>query len=333
MPYFAVDDRAYSHRKFVKLGAARMAATGLWTTAGSWSSAHLTDGFIPDYVVEQWDPGLELAKRLVAAGLWTDGEEDDAGDTGYRFHEWADRNGTRESIQGKRADDAERKRRSRERQVRRSDGTYGPHDDGPGGGQPDALFEVIGESDRSPADVTPDVTRDTDRTHGGFHEESHRSHPTPPHTHPNPTDKDSSAAPRRTRSRVEYSPEFEAFWSAYHPDRREGKGDAAKAFTKACRGAPLREGESRATTLTARVAVWVTHWQAIGTEPGFVPHASTWLNGKRYDDPPPRAPGSRLAVRNTQANGGLGEGTTAERVSAVLALKGRGAPTTEGRTG
>lgn len=332
MPYFAVDDRAYSHRKFVKLGAQRLAATGLWTTAGSWSAAHLTDGFIPDYIVEQWDPGLELAKRLVVAGLWTDGEVDDAGDTGYRFHEWADRNGTRESIQGKRADDAERKRRSRERQTRGRDGTFGPHDDGPGGGRPDALFEVIAESDRSPDDVTPDVTRDTDRTHGGFREESHRSHPTPPHTQPTPTDKDSSPAPRSTRARKVDPPGFAEFWTAYHPERREGKDAARRAFVKACRGTPLREGESRATSITARVTAWVAYWDASGTERRFVPHASTWLNRGDFEERPPSLRPSLPARRDPTANGGLGEGTTAERVSAILALK-RGGPTTEGQTG
>jgi hypothetical protein len=267
-------------------------------------------------------------------GLWD--ADTHEGDDGFRFHEWEERNGTREKIEAKRADDAERKRRWREQQSRKRDGTYGPNDDGPGGGRSETLFDTPAtqESERSPNGVTVDVprdvprdeTRDSDRSPDGIREESHRSQPNPTQPIPSPNNKDSFAAPRRTRSRsgpIDYSAEFEAFWSACHPDRKRGKGDAAKAFTKACRGAPLRQGESRATTLTARMAVWVGHWQETGADPRFTPLPATWLNGQRYDDPPPSRPGSQVARRGPDltANGGLGTGTTAERVNSILSLK------------
>lgn len=79
MPFF-VDDSFHSHPKPT---AASLAAIGLWTAAGSWSSNHLTDGFVPDHQISQLSRGqVELAKELVAAGLWrrTKG--------GYQFHEW-----------------------------------------------------------------------------------------------------------------------------------------------------------------------------------------------------------------------------------------------------
>jgi hypothetical protein len=326
VPYFAVDDHMPTHRKFLRLGVDRLPATGLWATAGAWAAGHLTDGFIPDYVIDQWDPGHEVAKRLVAVGLWETAEQD--GDQGFQFHEWEQRNGTKEKIEAKRADDAERKRRWRERQARGGDGTFGPPDDGPGGGTP------VTESERSPDGVTPDVTRDvtrdetqdSDGSPDGIRGVSHRSQPNPSQPNPpHPSNNNSSAAPRRTRARrgpIDYSPAFEAFWSACHPKRRTGKGDAARAFDAACRGNPLRTGESRATTLTARMAVWVRYWQASGTDPRFTPLPATWLNGNRYDDPPPDMPGTDLATTTRPAPSGR-VATTTQRVADIQALKGQ----------
>jgi hypothetical protein len=63
--------------------AASLAALGLWAVAGSWSSDHLTDGFVPDHMIPLLSRGAsELVEELVAARLWkrTRG--------GYLFHEW-----------------------------------------------------------------------------------------------------------------------------------------------------------------------------------------------------------------------------------------------------
>lgn len=86
MPYMNVDDQMHGHRKFVKLGKERMPATGLWITAGSWCAAALTDGFIPEYIVRQWDPRLRLARLLVSVELWHEDKRDD--ESGFRFHQW-----------------------------------------------------------------------------------------------------------------------------------------------------------------------------------------------------------------------------------------------------
>jgi hypothetical protein len=339
VPYFAVDDRMHDHRKFLKLGADRLAATGLWATAGAWAAGHMTDGFVADYVLAQWDPDGRLAQRLADVGLWETAKVE--GDDGFQFHDWAERNGTRESIEAARADAAERQRRSRERRRSTTDGTFGPGD-GPGSGGPPPLFEVppvhvpveeLSAVVGSMNGHTP-VTRDSRVTDAGLTPESQETHtaPTQPTTYPTQQTNynNTSDAPRRTRAPRaprDYSPEFEAFWAAYHPKRREGKGDAAKAFTKACRGEPLREGESRSTTLTARVARWVAYWQATGMEPRFVPHASTWLNGRRYDDPPPTAPSNLPAVVGGNPDGYRGVTpsgripTTTQRVADIMALK------------
>lgn len=101
MPWMMVDDQMHGHRKFVKLGQDRWPATGLWATAGSWVAGAMTDGFVPDYVVQQWDPDFRLAKRLVQVGLWVDATHD--GETGYQFHDWTEINRSREQIVAERA--------------------------------------------------------------------------------------------------------------------------------------------------------------------------------------------------------------------------------------
>lgn len=87
MVWFKVDDRFHSHPKTT---AASLAAIGLWAVAGSWSSDHLTDGFVPDHQLPSLTRGAtDLAGELVAAGLWRRVRG------GYRFHEWdADSDGT-----------------------------------------------------------------------------------------------------------------------------------------------------------------------------------------------------------------------------------------------
>jgi hypothetical protein len=80
MVWFKVDDTFHSHPKQM---AASLAAVGLWSVAGSWSSNHLTDGFVPDHVIPSLSRGApELAKELCAAGLWRRVRG------GYQFHQW-----------------------------------------------------------------------------------------------------------------------------------------------------------------------------------------------------------------------------------------------------
>lgn len=80
MVWFKVDDRLHSHPKAL---ATSLAALGLWALAGSWSSDHLTDGFVSDQAVNLLSRGTsELADELVTAGLWKRVR------AGYRFHQW-----------------------------------------------------------------------------------------------------------------------------------------------------------------------------------------------------------------------------------------------------
>jgi hypothetical protein len=83
MTWFKVDEGFHSHNKVRKVIAECPAALGLWVVAGSWSSANLTDGFVPDaelpWLFTDWEP---LAQMLVTARLWRRVKG------GYSFHEW-----------------------------------------------------------------------------------------------------------------------------------------------------------------------------------------------------------------------------------------------------
>lgn len=113
MPWFKVDDSFWRHQKIRKVAAKAPAALALWSIAGSWSSEELTEGFIPDDELPWLIPGAEeLAKELVAARLW----KREKG--GYRFHDWLDRNPSREQVLAEREAAKERMARLR---ARRSD--------------------------------------------------------------------------------------------------------------------------------------------------------------------------------------------------------------------
>jgi hypothetical protein len=86
VPWFKVDDKLHDHRKVRKLGRDKLPGLGLWTACGSWSAANVTDGFVPQDVVQRYDPKGRYARVLVAVGLWV--EEIVDGEDGYRFHDW-----------------------------------------------------------------------------------------------------------------------------------------------------------------------------------------------------------------------------------------------------
>jgi hypothetical protein len=57
----------YAHPK---MRAAGLEAMGLWLMGGTYAADVLTDGHVPDWIVQSWPGGHELAQRLIDAGLW-----------------------------------------------------------------------------------------------------------------------------------------------------------------------------------------------------------------------------------------------------------------------
>lgn len=112
MPWFKVDDRLPTSRKMLRIPRPRRTASiGLWTIAGAWSAHDLTDGFVPDYMVEEWGGTLDDAGHLVDAGLWEHGERD--GDTGFQFVNWDEYQPMKAQVEAKREYERERKRQQR----------------------------------------------------------------------------------------------------------------------------------------------------------------------------------------------------------------------------
>ena len=69
--------------------------------------------------------------------------------------------------------------------------------------------------------------------------------------------------------------DFNDFWRAY--PRKVGKGQARKAYAKAIKIASHDEIMSGLSEQRASMEAKETH---------FIPHASTWLNGERWQDEP-----------------------------------------------
>jgi hypothetical protein len=90
MTWFKVDDSFHAHPKVL---ATEPDALGLWVVAGAWSSAHLTDGFVPTHALSRLLPGSDdLARKLVTAGLWRRAKG------GYQFHDWCNYQPTADDV-------------------------------------------------------------------------------------------------------------------------------------------------------------------------------------------------------------------------------------------
>jgi hypothetical protein len=90
--------------------------------------------------------------------------------------------------------------------------------------------------------------------------------------------------------------EFERFWSAY--PRRVGKRAAAKVFAK------LRPDEELLGVMLAALERQGNsdQWRRDGGQ--YIPHAATWLNGRRWEDEaePARSNGAHAAPGNDDEN-------------------------------
>lgn len=118
MPWFKVDDDLARHPKILSISRRdRAAAMGLWCLAGAWSAANLTDGLVPDYLPHELGCSKRLADVLVGAGLW------EPEGRAWRFHDWAERQPSRDQTLARRQADKERQQRHRQEreQKRRSE--------------------------------------------------------------------------------------------------------------------------------------------------------------------------------------------------------------------
>lgn len=140
---FQVDPDFYDHPKTVGMSDA---AVALWTRAGSYSAAKLTDGFIAEHVLALLSQTpQEAADELKRRGLWSRVRG------GYQFHEWSERNLTKQRVQDDQKADRERKARER------------------------AAARKAGGQNKKPQAEPQNVRPDTDRTPDGIQAESGES--------------------------------------------------------------------------------------------------------------------------------------------------------------
>lgn len=86
MPWFKVDDGFSTSDKIIAIPRAdRLVSIGLWTYAGNYAAKHLTNGFVPVYLLDDIDAPQEAIDHLVRVGLW---DVDENG--GFWFHDWCD---------------------------------------------------------------------------------------------------------------------------------------------------------------------------------------------------------------------------------------------------
>ena len=169
MPWGRLDDGLYDHPKLDLLGRDRMAGVGLWAVAVSWCNRRLTDGVVPNDRIRLLGGSRNLAEKLVDAGLF------EHHDQGYLIHDFLDFNDSRETVEARRAADAQRKRRVR---------TDSDMDSTPDSGA---------DSGRTPSGQTAHSERTPDRTPPGTRARPHaiapaaaRPGPTRPNPNPSP---------------------------------------------------------------------------------------------------------------------------------------------------
>lgn len=251
MTWFKVDDGLSQHRKVMSIPRAhRKAAMGLWVLAGSWCARGLTDGHVPEYMLDELACATEDAKWLVYAGLW----EDHPGGDGWVFHEWDERQPTRETVEAR-------------REVRAAAGRQGGI--------------KSGKTRRATAEAKSKQVASMDEASASG-DASTRSNPRPD-PYQNQTllsGEDADSPPSGGGARKTLDQHFEEFWG-YYP-RKEGKGDARKAWDKA---------RKRATIANVLAAVIRYSKDPNLPDVQYVPLAQKWLNGDRFADPalPPRA--------------------------------------------
>ena len=74
--------------------------------------------------------------------------------------------------------------------------------------------------------------------------------------------------------------DFDTFWACY--PRKQGKAEARKTWTRL-------DPADRADAMDALV-VWCEFWRLAGTDQRFIPHGSTWVNQRRWEDDVPAIP-------------------------------------------
>ena len=136
-------------------------------------------------------------------------------------------------------------------------------------------------SDKGILSIEKRFTRSGGQTSNRYHL---TLNPTP---HRLETPQASVSAPPNTKEDTKdtlYTAVFEEFWKHY--PRRVNKNEAAKAFRSICKSKKLYN------QIVVAAQIYEKRCKVAGTEQQFIPHASRWLRGRRFEeviDVPPQS--------------------------------------------
>lgn len=158
-----------------------------------------------------------------------------------------------------------------------------------------AVSEVLAAAvpARSPAAIRQAAYRERKRNENITRDVTRDVTPLPPETKSPPTPPIKTQTPNPSKNPPKGGQKgsnegFDRFWSAY--PRKTAKADALRAYNRALR----RPGVSESLLVGG-----LERAKAAWTDPEFIPHAATWLNGARWEDEPvqpkPAAPVSEFA--------------------------------------
>ena len=252
MAWFKVDDGFHASDKLNSIPKRhKLAAAGLWVIAGSWAANQLTDGRVPDYMLQQWGATPAVVQCLLNAGLW---EHEQGSNVFYKWHEYQP---SKHDVDAERAAS-----RARMKEIRARRKQPKPQKDA-------EEQEVFGrtvtngsENVRNPDPTRPDPTR-----------------PDPPievlNAHP-------ADAPQKGPSVQQLNEMFDTFWMEWPV--KKGKEPARKSFQKAIKGgagmADILAGVAR---YKAELGPLVAGKTATGGTPKY---AQGWLTDQRWTDEP-----------------------------------------------
>jgi hypothetical protein len=177
MAWFKMDDGFANSKPVLRIPRRyRLQAVGLWSLAGTWSAKEETDGFIPEYVLEELCGTTGVANQLVQAGLWeiVKGSSEDPTDilqassrdprlSGWVYRNWSKYQPTKAELEENREKERIRKANYRKSQ-RDTDGTgmgqtegHHPESEHPDPTRPDPTH--IEEAKASSVEIREDVQR------------------------------------------------------------------------------------------------------------------------------------------------------------------------------
>lgn len=228
------------------------AAFRLWVHALCWSKEHLTDGFIPSAMLPALHPrGPEAVGELVRSVMPGKGPLWHEADGGYQIHDYDQWQESKARVQSRRQYWRDKKAGQRRGSEGVSNGVS--RGDTHGDTRGDSSGESRKESSRESHGVSRRVS-----SHGcGISKELTQTPPSPPSV----------------------GESFASFWQAY--PRHVGKAAALRAWTRLAPSPDLVATILDALAWQGQQAGWLKD------DGAFIPHASTWLNQRRWEDERP----------------------------------------------